>query len=158
MAVDQSYFTPGPSVSVAWLQQLLAYTLRTMPQMLTRIIWELPLYGNTWHQVQGRWVFDDIIDYQDAMHIVAQVSQAQIDQSSSDLRDPYQPHLVYTDTSGVKQSLWFMNAQSLGNIMHDFQDILRKQAHFAPPSLQFAVWWRTTAEPGDFWGEVDGLY
>lgn len=158
MAVDQSYFTPGPSVSVPWLQQLLAYTLHTMPQMLPRIIWELPLYGNTWHQVQGRWVFYNIIDYQNAMQIVDQVSQARIDQADSDLQDPYQPHLVYTDTSGVKQSLWFMNGQSLANIMHDFQNILRKQAHFAPPSLQFAVWWRTTAEPGDFWGKVDRLY
>jgi len=158
MAVDQSYFTPGPSVSVPWLQQLLSYTMHTMPQMLPHIIWELPLYGNTWHQANGQWVFDNTIDYQDAMNIVDQVSQGQIDQANSNLQDPYQPHLVYTDTSGVKQSLWFMTAQSLHNIMHDFQTILRKQPRFAPGSLQFAVWWRTTAEPGDFWGKVDGLY
>src|SRR5437016_1770615 len=49
MAVDQSYFTPGPTVSVPWLKQLLAYVLQTMPDMLPRIIWELPLYGATWH-------------------------------------------------------------------------------------------------------------
>jgi spore germination protein YaaH len=158
MAVDQSYFTPGPSVSVPWLQQLLNYTLKTMPQMLPRIIWELPLYGNTWHQANGQWVFDRIIDYQDAMAIVDSVNQSRVDAAGSNLQDPYQPHLVYTDASGVKQSLWFMNAQSLHSIMRDFQNILRKQPNFAPGSLQFAVWWRTTAEPGDFWGAVNGLY
>jgi hypothetical protein len=158
MAVDQSYFTPGPSVSVPWLQQLLAYTMQTMPQMLPRIIWELPLYGNSWHQANGQWVFDGIIAYQNALNIVNTVSQAQIDQADSSLQDPYQPHLVYTDASGVKQSLWFMTGQSLHNIMHDFQNILRKQPRSAPASLQFAVWWRTTAEPGDFWSQVDGLY
>lgn len=158
MAVDQSYFTPGPSVSVPWLQQLLDYTRKTMPQMLPHIIWELPLYGNTWHQANGRWVFNRIIAYQDAMTIVDQVSQARVDSANSNLQDLYQPHLVYTDKSGVKQSLWFMTAQSLHNIMRDFQNILRKQPAAAPASLQFAVWWRTTAEPGDFWGAVNGLY
>ncbi len=64
MAVDQSYFTPGPTVSVPWLQQLLAYTLKTMPQMLPHIIWELPLYGATWRLQRGQWVFDLILSIQ----------------------------------------------------------------------------------------------
>lgn len=158
MAVDQSYWTPGPSVSVPWLQQLLSYTMRTMPQMLPRIIWELPLYGNTWHIENGQWVFGGIIDYQDAMQIVDSVSLARIDHAQSNLNDPYQPHLVYTDSSGVKQSLWFMNGLSLRNIMRDFQNILRRQSGFAHGSLQFAIWWSTMAEPADFWSKVDALY
>lgn len=158
MAVDQSYFTPGPCVSVPWLQQLLNYTLRTMPQMLPYIIWELPLYGDFWHQVGGRWVFDNTIDYQSAQQIVQRVSQSQIDQANTNLQDPYQPHLVYTDASGVKQSLWFMDSRSLYNVMHDFQNILRKQPHFAQGRLQFAIWWSTTAEPVGFWEQVNKLY
>ncbi|HEY0755532.1 MAG TPA: hypothetical protein VGD98_16360 [Ktedonobacteraceae bacterium] len=158
MAVDQSYFTPGPSVSVPWLQQLLNYTLKTMPQMLPRIIWELPLYGNTWHQVNGHWIFDQIIAYQNAMDIVNGVGAARIDSVNTNLQDTYQPHLVYTDAAGIKQALWFMNAQSLHNIMHDFQNMLRQQSGFAQGNLQFAIWWSTTAEPGDFWSQVDKLY
>lgn len=158
MAVDQSYWTPGPSVSVPWLRQLLSYAMQTMPQMLPRIIWELPLYGNSWHMKNGQWVFDDIIDYQDAMKIVDQTNQGQVDQANSSLQDAYQPHLVYTDASGVKQSLWFMSGLSLHNIMRDFQKILRQQPHFAQGQFQFAVWWRTTAEPADFWQKVDTLY
>lgn len=141
-----------------WLQQLLAYTMRMMPQMLAHIVWELPLYGNTWHMANGQWAFDGLIDYQDAMHIVDSLNLSQIDQAQSNLQDPYQPHLVYTDSSGVKQSLWFMNGLSLRNIMHDFQNILRQQSQFARGNLQFAIWWSTTAEPADFWQKVDALY
>jgi hypothetical protein len=158
MAVDQSYWTPGPSVSVPWLQQLLAYTIRTMPQMLPHIVWELPLYGNTWHMEHGQWVFDGMITYQDAMSTIDQVSLSQINQAQSNVQDPYQPHLVYTDASGVKQALWFMTALSLRNIMHDFQNILRKQPQFGNGPLQFAIWWSTTAEPTGFWEKVNTLY
>jgi spore germination protein YaaH len=158
MAVDQSYWTPGPSVSVPWLQQLLTYVMQTMPQMLPHIIWELPLYGNSWHQENGKWVFDGIVDYQNAMGSVDAASLSQIDATQSNVQDGYQPHLVYTDASNVIHSLWFMNAQSLHNIIHDFQQLLRKEPHFSTGSLQFAVWWRTTAEPPGFWDKVDMLY
>lgn len=158
MAVDQSYWTPGPSVSVPWLQQLLTYAQRTMPQMLSHIIWEMPLYGNSWHKKNGQWVFDGIVAYQDAMNTVDGVSLSQVDQVDSSLQDAYQPHLVYTDQSGVTHALWFMNAQSLGNIFRDFQNILRKQPQFTQGHLQFAVWWRTTSEPAGFWQRADMLY
>lgn len=158
MAVDQSYWTPGPSVSVPWLQQLLSYTMRTMPQMLPHIIWELPLYGNSWHMANGQWVFDGIVAYQSAMNTIDGLNQGAIDAANSNLRDSYQPHLIYTDSDGVKQSLWFMNAQSLENVMHDFQNALRKEPGFSQGKLQFAVWWRTTDEPAGFWQKADSLY
>lgn len=158
MAVDQSYWTPGPSVSVPWLQQLLSYVLRTMPQMLPHIIWELPLYGNSWHRAQDQWVFDGIIDYQTAMRTVDEVNRKQVDLARSNVQDSYQPHLFYTDSSQVVHSLWFMNAQSLHNILRDFQQLLRKQAQSGHGNLQFAVWWRTTSEPPGFWQKADALY
>src|SRR6266852_5633478 len=74
MAVDQSYFSPGPTVSVPWLKQLLAYTLQTMPAMLPHIIWELPLYGATWRLEGGRWVFEGGANYEDAQALVSQLA------------------------------------------------------------------------------------
>ncbi len=158
MAVDQSYFTPGPAVSIPWLNQLLAYTIQTMPGMLPHIIWELPLYGNSWHWENGQWAFDGSIVYQDAQAIANRVSPAQIDAASSNLQDQYAPHLVYTDNSGVKQSLWFPNAQCLHNIIVGFMHSLQKQPQFAGSQLQIAVWWRTTSEPPGFWHLLDTLY
>ncbi len=160
MAVDQSYWSPGPTASVDWLNQLLAYTLQTMPQMLPRIIWELPLYGNSWHWANGGWVFDGDLTYADAQQIVNQLSPSQIDASASNLKDAYSPHVVYTDTSGVLHSLWYFNGTGLYNTIVGFWTALAQEPQFANShvKLEIAVWWRTTAEPQDFWGHLDSLY
>lgn len=158
MAVDQSYLTPGPTVGMAWLNQLLAYTLQNMPQMLPHIIWELPLYGNTWHWENGGWVFDGDVTFQDAQSLVDQLSPSQIDAGATYLQDVYGPHVVYTDSSGVKHSLWYLNGKSLYNIVAGFWQSLQREPQFANTHLQIAVWWRTTWEPQDFWPQLDKLY
>jgi hypothetical protein len=89
---------------------------------------------------------------------VNQVTSAQIDVAASNLHDPYAPHIVYTDTSGVKQSLWYLTSQSLYNIITGFWQTLAQEPQFANSRLQIAVWWRTTREPMDFWARLDTLY
>lgn len=160
MAVDQSYLSPGPTASVPWLNQLLAYTLQTMPNMLPHIIWELPLYGNTWHWANGGWVFDGDVTFADAQQTVSQLSPSQIQASASNLKDTYSPHVVYTDSSGVLHSLWYFNGTGLYNTIVGFWTVLAQEPQFANThvKLAIAVWWRTTAEPQDFWGHLDTLY
>jgi hypothetical protein len=151
MAVDQSYFTPGPTVSIPWLKQLLAYTLRTMPNMLPRIIWELPLYGATWHLDGGNWVFDGGVNYADGVNAVQQIPPSQIDRGASDLNDPTCAHLVYTDSSGVKHSMWYHTAKNLYYVISNFKQILARVPQFGHSQLQIAVWYRATWEPSDVW-------
>jgi len=151
MAVDQSYFTPGPTVSVPWLKQLLEYALQTMPDMLPRIIWELPLYGATWRWDGSGWVFDGNVNYSDAQALVAQVPSSQVDMVASNLNDPTAAHLVYTDSSGVKHSLWYHTAKNLYYVITNFKHILEKVPQFGHSNLQIAVWYRATWEPGDVW-------
>lgn len=158
MAVDQSYWTPGPTVSVPWLNQLLAYTLRTMPQMLPHIIWELPLYGNSWHWENGGWVFDGDLTYQAALSIVNALTPAQIDASASNLHDTYSPYVVYTDSSGVKHALWYLNGPGLYHIVTGFWQILQQEPRFGPGPMAIGVWWRTSEEPQQFWPLLDTLY
>jgi spore germination protein YaaH len=155
MAVDQSYFTPGPTVSIPWLKQLLAYALHTMPAMLPHIIWELPLYGATWHWDGSNWVFDGGANYQDAQVLTGQIPASEIDTSSSNLNDPYAAHIVYTDTSGVKHALWYHTAKNLYRIITEFQRILEQVPQFNHSHLQIAVWYRATWEPGDLWAMLD---
>jgi hypothetical protein len=157
MAVDQSYFTPGPTVSIPWLKQLLAYTLKTMPDMLPRIIWELPLYGATWRLEGGKWVFDNGVNYQDAQALVSQLSPSQIDAGASNLNDPTSAHLVYTDSSRVKHSLWYHTAQNLYYIITNFQKILEQVPQFANSHLVIAVWYRATWEPTGVWSLIDNV-
>jgi len=158
MAVDQAYWTPGPTVSVPWLNQLLAYALHTMPQMLSRVIWELPLYGDTWHWSNGSWVFDGDVTFQESQAILSQLTPAQIDTAATNEGDAYMPHVVYTDASGVKHALWYLSAQNLYNIVTGFWQSLQLEPQFNGSHLQIAVWWRTTAEPQDFWPLLDKLY
>jgi hypothetical protein len=151
MAVDQSFFTPGPTVSIPWLKQLLAYALHTMPNMLPRIIWELPLYGATWHQSGGQWVFDGGVNYADGVALVQQIPASQVDTAASNLNDPTCAHLVYTDSSGVRHSVWYHTAKNLYYIISNFRKIIEQAPQFDHSHLQIAVWYRATWEPGDVW-------
>ncbi len=157
MAVDQSYFTPGPTVSIPWLKQLLAYTLQTMPQMLPRIMWELPLYGATWYLSGGQWVFDTGVNYLDAQTLVSQIPASEINTSMSNLNDPTSAHLVYTDSSGVEHSLWYHTAQNLDYIIINFEKILQQTPQFNNSHMMIAVWYRATWEPQSVWPLIDKL-
>lgn len=157
MAVDQSFFTPGPTVSIPWLKQLLAYALKTMPGMLPRVIWELPLYGASWHLEGGQWVFDTGVTYQDAQALISQISPSQIDATASNLNDPTSAHLVYTDSSGVEHSMWYHTAKNLYYIITNFKSILQQVPQFRNSYLQIAVWYRATWEPGDLWPMIDNV-
>ncbi len=157
MAVDQSYFTPGPTVSIPWLKQLLAYALKTMPGMLPRVIWELPLYGASWHLEGGQWVFDTGVTYQDAQALISQIPPSEIDAAASNLNDPTAAHLVYTDSSGVEHSMWYHTAKNLYYIITNFKSILQQVPQFRDSHLQIAVWYRATWEPGDLWPMIDNV-
>ena len=157
MAVDQSFFTPGPTVSIPWLKQLLAYALKTMPGMLPRVIWELPLYGASWHLEGGQWVFDTGVTYQDAQALISQMPPSQIDATASNLNDPTSAHLVYTDSSGVEHSMWYHTAKNLYYIITNFKSILQQVPQFRNSHLQIAVWYRATWEPGDLWPMIDNV-
>jgi len=157
MAVDQSFFTPGPTVSIPWLKQLLAYALKTMPGMLPRVIWELPLYGASWHLEGGQWVFDTGVTYQDAQALISQIPPSQIDATASNLNDPTSAHLVYTDSSGVEHSMWYHTAKNLYYIITNFKSILQQVPQFRNSYLQIAVWYRATWEPGDLWPMIDNV-
>ena len=157
MAVDQSFFTPGPTVSIPWLKQLLAYALKTMPGMLPRVIWELPLYGASWHLEGGQWVFDTGVTYQDAQALISQIPPSQIDATASNLNDSTSAHLVYTDSSGVEHSMWYHTAKNLYYIITNFKSILQQVPQFRNSHLQIAVWYRATWEPGDLWPMIDNV-
>ncbi len=157
MALDQSYFTPGPAVSVPWLKGLLAYTLQTMPQMLPHIIWELPLYGAKWYQGNSKWIFDGGITYQEALNLIASIPSSQIDQNTSDLTDATSAHLTYTDTSGVKHTVWYPTAKNLVNIVTEFRQALEQTPQFKGGQFAVAVWYTATWQPGGLWSALNPI-
>ncbi len=158
MAVDESYYTPGPAVSLSWLKRLATYALETMSEMVSHIIWELPLYGDAWHWEQNGWVFDNAITFRQAQTFLRQAMVTHLDATASNLTDPYAPHFVYTDASGVTHAVWYATGKSLCNIITAFWSELKQEPRFSSSRLQIAVWWRTTEEPRDFWPLLDALY
>lgn len=155
MALDQSYFTPGPTVSVSWLKQLLAYTLQTMPQMLPHIIWELPFYGATWRLDNGNWVFNSGINDKIAQNLITNIPAAQIDQTTSNLNDATSVHITYTDSSGIQRTIWYPSGKNLVNIVTEFRQILKQTPQFQHSQLAVAFWYRADWEPDDVWTPLD---
>lgn len=155
-AIDQSYESPGPSVSIPYLKQLLAYTLQTMPQMVSSVVWELPFYGALWHRAKGEWIYDGQF-YQDAQQFIANIPTDEIKGSMTNLADPTAAHIYYTDTSGVEHALWFQTAQNLAAIITNFKQILQKTPHFGRSRIQIAVWYRANWEPAGVWTLIDPL-
>jgi len=151
MALDQSYFTPGPTVSVPWLKQLLAYTLQTMPQMLPHIIWELPFYGATWRLENGNWVFNSGINDKVAQDLIANIPAAHIDQTTSNMNDATSIHVTYTDSSGIQRTVWYPSGKNLVNIITQFRQILKQTPQFQNSQLAVAFWYRANWEPDDVW-------
>ena len=155
MALDQSYFTPGPTVSVPWLKQLLAYTLQTMPQMLPHIIWELPFYGATWRLENGNWVFNSGINDKVAQDLIANIPAAHIDQTTSSMNDATSVHVTYTDSSGIQRTVWYPNGKNLVNIVTAFRQILKQTPQFQNSQFAVAFWYRASWEPDDVWTPLD---
>jgi hypothetical protein len=133
------------------MKEILAYARKTMPDMLPHIIWELPLYGNSWHQANGKWLFDGMVSYQDAQHMVSQVTPSQIDATSSNLDHVTDAHLIYTDGAGVKHALWYHTSRNLYRIITAFKQTVEETPEFGTAALQIAFWYRTTQEPGELW-------
>jgi spore germination protein YaaH len=158
MAIDQSHALPGPAVSSGWFKQILAYALQTMPNMLPNIIWELPLYGNSWHWNNGQWSFDGIVTYQEAQALIGQLPPQDIDGGASAMQDMYAPHVVYSDTSGEKHALWYPTPQALYRMIVAFQQALQQVPQLKAHRIQLAFWWRTTLELQGFWQLLDTLY
>jgi hypothetical protein len=109
------------------------------------------LYGATWSLQGGQWVFDSGVNYADGVNIVQQVPASQIDAAASNLNDITCAHLVYTDSSGVKHSLWYHTAKNLYYIITNFKQMLEQTPQFHHSHLLLAFWYRATWEPGDLW-------
>src|SRR5438105_5273100 len=119
--LDLSLGKPGPLVSIDWVEKQLDYLWQTIPQALSKTIFEFPLYGRSWQQdAQGKW------------HPLADETCPQVNAekdahpSSSQVNtDATTPELAWTDESGSHHELWYNTASSLVGIMTQLQEKAR---------------------------------
>jgi spore germination protein YaaH len=143
---------PGPLVSVPWLDKQLDYLWRTTPQAVSKIIWELPLYGHEWQQeANGHWS-------QVGEETCQQVSAGKATHPllSDVSTDPTTPEIAWNDQNGNRHEVWYSTASSLIAIMIHLQQKIRTLLNNPAYKLPISFWCRG-AECANFFGAGNAL-
>lgn len=150
--LDLSLGKPGPLVSIDWVEKQLDYLWRTIPQALSKTIFEFPLYGREWQQdAQGNWhpLADETCQQVNAEKD-AHPSSSQVSAGATT------PELAWTDESGSHHEVWYNTASSLLAIMTRLQEKARGLLNDAHYRLPTSFWYRG-AECTDFFGQGNTL-
>ncbi|HET9920339.1 MAG TPA: hypothetical protein VFQ30_10895, partial [Ktedonobacteraceae bacterium] len=148
MVVDQdlSQGKPGPLVSTPWVDAQLDYIWHTVPQILSKIIFEFPLYGREWvRDAQGHWQH---VGDQTCPQISA--SKASYTLLSGTSTDPGTPEYAWNDASGQRHEVWYDTNASLIAIMTQLQSQARSLLNNPRYRLPTSFWYRGAECPGFF--------
>lgn len=150
--LDLSLGKPGPLVSIEWVEKQLDYLWQTIPQALSKTIFEFPLYGREWQQdAQGKWhPFADETCQQVNAEKDAHPSSSQVSAGAAT------PELAWTDESGNHHEVWYNTASSLLAIMTRLQEKARGLLDDAHYRLPTSFWYRG-AECSGFFGQGNTL-
>jgi hypothetical protein len=149
---DLSLGKPGPLTSIHWVEKQLAYLWQTIPQALSKTIFEFPLYGREWQQAaNGKW-------HPVAEETCQQVSTQKAVRSplSEVSSDPTTPEIAWNDESGNHHEVWYNTASSLVAIMTQLQVKARALLNDPHYRLPTSFWYRG-AECSDFFGPGNAL-
>ncbi len=143
---------PGPITTAPWIEKQLNYLWKTIPQALSKTIWELPLYGREWQQnANGKWspmsdeTCQQVSDQKAAQTVLSGVST-----------DPTAPEIAWNDQIGNRHEVWYSTASSLVAIMTQIQGTVRtllKDSHYKLPT---SFWYRGS-ECANFFGTANVL-
>ncbi len=143
---------PGPITTAPWIEKQLNYLWKTIPQALSKTIWELPLYGREWQQnANGKWspmsdeTCQQVSDQKAAQTVLSGVST-----------DPTAPEIAWNDQIGNRHEVWYSTASSLVAIMTQIQGTVRtllKDSHYKLPT---SFWYRGS-ECANFFGTANAL-
>jgi spore germination protein YaaH len=149
---DLALNKPGPITSVASIEKQLDYLWKTIPQALSKTMWELPLYGHEWQQdASGKWskLNDDTCQQVSAQ----KAAQTLLPDVST---DPTTPEIAWNDQSGNRHEVWYSTNSSLVAIMRQVQGTVRgllKDPHYKLP----ASFWYRGSECDNFFGASNAL-
>jgi spore germination protein YaaH len=149
---DLSLHKPGPLTSIAWLDKQLDYLWRTIPQALSKTIFEFPLYGREWQQdAKGKW--HPIADETCQQVNVQKDSHTLLPDVSTDATTPV---IAWNDQSGNQHQVWYDTPSSLVTIMAHLQEKARGLLNDPHYKLPTSFWYRG-AECAQFFGPHNAL-
>ncbi len=155
--VDLQAGKPGPITSVSWTEQQLDYIWKTIPQALSKFIFEFPLYGREWEKgANGNWsIVQDETTCQEVS--VQKASQSLLSDVS---QDATAPEIAWNNSNGYRHEVWYSTSSSLVAIMTQVQERVRGMLQDAHYRLPTSFWYRG-AECGNFFGAgnvLEGFY
>ena len=149
---DLSLGKPGPLTSIPWVEKQLDYLWQTVPQTLSKTIFEFPLYGREWQQdAGGKWhpIGDETcqqVRVQEATHSLLSPGRT----------DPMTPEVAWIDESGNHHEVWYNTASSLVAVMGRLQEKARGLLNNPHYKLPASFWYRG-AECAGFFGSGNAL-
>jgi spore germination protein YaaH len=149
---DNALKTPGPITSIGWMEKQLDYLWQTIPQALSKTIFEFPLYGREWQQAaNGSWqsLQDESCQQVDAQ----KASQSLLINTSPDSDTP---EIAWNDQQGRRHEVWYNTPSSLMAVITYAQEkaqALLNNPHYKLPT---SFWYRGAECPG-FFGQGNAL-
>ncbi len=144
---------PGPITSVQWIEKQVDYIWRTIPQALSKTIFELPLYGREW-QVDAKGHWHPINNMETCTDVNAQkASEPLLSDVSKDITTP---EIAWNDQSGQRHEVWYDTPSSLIAIMAQVQQEIRGLLDDPAYRLPTSFWYRG-AECANFFGKGNAL-
>jgi spore germination protein YaaH len=143
---------PGPITSMPWLAKQLDYLWKTMPQALSKTIFELPFYGREWQKNDnGHW---NVVSDETCEQVNTQkASQSLLSDVST---DPTTPEIAWNDQNGHRHEVWYSTTSSLVAIMTQLQEKVRALLNDPHYKLPLSFWYRG-AECANFFGPGNAL-
>jgi spore germination protein YaaH len=125
MTIDQYSDNPGPVTSWPWIEKNIDYLFTHMPDQARKIVWQLPLNGKQWQNINGVW----------------QVSQQDVlPDGISDIRDklkqeqyPFEegtdpsPYIKFVDGKQVQNQIYYSTPESLVQLMEKMQSKMQEK-------------------------------
>jgi hypothetical protein len=150
--LDLSLGKSGPLLSIPWADKNLDYLWQTIPQALSKTIFEFPLYGREWQQgANGKW---HPINDETCQQVSVQKATQSL--SSNVSTDPTTPEIAWNDQSGNRHEVWYDTASSLVAIMAQLQEKARGLLNDSHYKLPTSFWYRG-AECAGFFGPGNAL-
>lgn len=150
--LDRLLKKPGPVTTVPWIEQQIDYLWKTVPQALSKMIFEFPLYGTEWQQdASGKW--QPVGDKTCWQVSAEQAAESLLSDVST---DPTAPEIAWNDQDGNRHEVWYNTASSLLAIMTHLQAKIRGLLNDPHYKLPASFWYRG-AECSGFFGPGKAL-
>ena len=150
--LDLSLNKPGPLVSIPWGEENVDYVWHTVPQVLSKTIFEFPLYGREWQRdAHGSWhplgdeTCQQVNDQKATNSLLPDVST-----------DSTTPEIAWNDQSGLRHEVWYETPSSLVAVMTHLQQKIRGLLNDSHYILPTSFWYRG-AECANFFGQGNAL-